>query len=438
MAAHLSIDEWFGPTGDPAGVDMRGLVVEQLERFERHAAFSELLGSLTDQDPDWPAAHAGLAVMRLVDAWLLDPSVTSLPVRRLIHAARTAIDGVPATNPARRILSGVVDGALQPATPDLRGLVPRVMAYGRSLEYEARWAVAGDVYQTIVATLDSEARDGDLAIDAYLRLGYCLRMQGDMDASEASYARAKAIATQAGDTAKALHAGVGEAALAAARGNLPRAESVLDDIIADATRLDLSDLRAIALHDRSTVAHWRGQYDQAVRLAYQALQLTHSLTSRDRILNDLAAGFTQLGVLEAARDAFIVLAATAQEQYVRWLATVNLLEVAAQQTNEPLFEQCRRDLANESLPPSLEAQYHYHVALGYHALGNASLALRSVARANTLAETHRCNHLLFQIEELRTAVARGVLAEQRAARETPTELRDVAAAVSEMRQLAGV
>jgi tetratricopeptide (TPR) repeat protein len=277
-----------------------------------------------------------------------------------------------------------------------------------------------------------------MAIDAYLRLGYSLRMQGDMDASETSYARARQIATQVGDTAKVLHAGVGDAALAAARGNLPRAESVLDDIIAAATRLELSDLRAIALHDRSTVAHWRGQYDQAVRLAYQALQLTHSLTARDRILNDLAAGFTQLGVLEAARDAFLVLAATAQEQYVRWLAMVNLLEVAAQQTNEPLFEQCRRDLAGEALPSALEAQYHYHVALGYHALGNSSTATRSLARANTLAETHHCNHLLFQIEELRAVIARGAVAAQRAARETPEDLRDVADAVSEMRQLAGV
>jgi tetratricopeptide (TPR) repeat protein len=413
-------------------------VVEQNNGSNRHAAFGELLGSMTEANPDWPAVHAGLEVMRLLDAWLADASVESLATRRLIHAARAAIESVPPTNPAQRILRGIVDSTHQAAGTDARRIAPRVMAYGRSLEYEARWSLAADVYRTIAASLDLGGPDVDIAIDAHLRLGYSLRMQGDMDASEASYARARQIATQVGDTAKVLHAGVGDAALAAARGNLPRAESVLDDIIAAATRLELSDLRAIALHDRATVAHWRGQYDQAVRLAYQALRLTHSLTARDRILNDLAAGFTQLGVLEAARDAFLVLAATAQEQYVRWLAMVNLLEVAAQQTNEPLFEQCRRDLAGEALPPALEAQYHYHVALGYHALGNSTMATRSIARANTLAETHRCNHLLFQIEELRAAIARGAVAAQRTAHETPTDLRDVAEAVSEMRQLAGV
>lgn len=414
---------------------MRGYVVQPTSGSFQCAGFAELLGSVPDTDPEWPALDAGRAVVRLLDTWLVaGPAGASDDA---VAAARGALGRVCPTSTARRILTGIVDAGSHSPRLDPRRLVPRVMAYGRSLEYDARWAAAIDVYGLVVTRIDAVA-DADIVIDAHLRMGYCLRMQGDLTGSESAFAQAKEMATAVPDEARLLHAHVGEAALAAARGNLPLAESILDRIIAAATHSGLTDLRAIALHDRSAVAYWRGQHDQAVRLGYDALQLTHSLTSRDRILNDLALAFTQLGMLETARDAFLVLTATAQEQQVRWLSMINLLEVAALQTNEPLFEHYRRDLLGESLPPAVEAQYHYYVAFGYRALGKAALALRSLERATMLAETHRYNHLMFQIDELRAAVARGEASSRTAAREMPAELQDVADAVSEMRELAGV
>lgn len=414
---------------------MRGHVVQPTSGSFQCTGFAELLGSVPDTDIEWPALYAGHTVVRLLDTWLVAGPASASD--DLVAAARVALDRIRAASAARQILMGIVDAGSHSPRPDPRQLIPRVMAYGRSLEYEARWSAAIDVYGVLVARMDAVA-DAEIVVDAHLRAGYCLRMQGDLAASELAFARAKEIATAVPDKARILHALVGEAALAAARGNLPLAESILDDIIGAATQSGLTDLRAIALHDRSAVAYWRGQHDQAVRLGYDALQLTHSLTSRDRILNDLALAFTQLGMLETARDAFLVLTATAQEQQVRWLAMINLLEVAALQTNEPLFEHYRRDLLGESLPPAVEAQYHYYVAFGYRALGKAALAERSLERATALAETHRYNHLMFQIDELRAAVASGAAAGRAAAREMPAELQDVAAAVSEMRELVGV
>jgi tetratricopeptide (TPR) repeat protein len=194
----------------------------------------------------------------------------------------------------------------------------------------------------------------------------------------------------------------------------------------------------MALHDRATVAILRGQNDHAARLAYGALKLTRSLTARDRILADLANAFAQLGVLDAARDAYMVLANTAQEQYVRWLAMINLLEVSAFQVNEAVFEDYRVDLTGEPLPSVLRAQAHYYTAVGYHTFGKHAAALRSLEQASELAETHHYNRLLFQIEELTAAVKRGTEATRRAARSAPAELRDVSDAGSEMRELAGV
>jgi hypothetical protein len=403
----------------------------------KHIAFFDMLGEMSESDPNWRGINAGLQVLRLVDTWLAEGRTPPQRPTWGLRAVRAAMMEMSALSPARQILGGIADAIEGSATVSLDSIAPRLMAYGRSLEYDASWSLAADVYGTIIQSA-APGVDADFVFDAHMRLGYCRRRGGNMDGAEVAYANARAVATVAGDHGRALHSRVGEAALARDRGNLPLAESTLDEIIAAAAGADFTDVRALALHDRSTVAYSRGQNDEAVRLAYTALQLTHSLTARDRILNDLGAYFVRIGALDAARDAFLVLAATAQEQHVRWLAMINLLEVAALRTNEPMFEQNRRDLIGERMAPALEAQYHYHVALGYHAFGKLDAGLHSLARARELAEAHQANQLLFQIDELVTLIKRGVAAAARAEWEAPADLCHVIDAVSEMRVLAGV
>ena len=52
-----------------------------------------------------------------------------------------------------------------------------------------------------------------------------------------------------------------------------------------------------------------------MRFAYDAMRESTSERERDRILGDLAGSFYMLGLKSAARDAFSIIAATAQEQY---------------------------------------------------------------------------------------------------------------------------
>lgn len=402
-----------------------------------HLAYFDALGRMSEADADWPVLNAGLQVLLLVDAWLESGADASRASAYGIRAVRAALEAVPTTVAARQILSQIIDASEAAGAPDSRRVARHLMAYGRSLDYDGRYALAADVYGALIRYVPATL-DADVAIDAQMRLGYCMRVQDDWSAAEAAYGDAHTIAVARGDASKALHARIGEASVAFARGNLPVAELTLDEIIVEAAQPEFADVRSMALHDRALVAHWRGQYDHAARLAYGALKLTRSLTARDRILADLANAFTQLGVLDAARDSYMVLASTAQEQYVRWLAMINLLEISALQTNEPVFEDCRVDLRGERLPPFLLAQYHYYTAFGYHAFGKDADALRCLTQAGDLAESHRYNQLLFQIEELTTAVKRGAGAARRAARSAPADLQDVSDAVSELRELAGV
>ena len=109
-----------------------------------------------------------------------------------------------------------------------------------------------------------------------------------------------------GDEMKVLHARVGDAALAADRGNLARRRVDPRQRCRGSSSRGFNDVHAIALHDRAYVANARGQYELGVRYAFDALLRVRSLTARDRILVDLALSFAQMGVLGAARDAFLV------------------------------------------------------------------------------------------------------------------------------------
>ncbi len=412
------------------------MIVREADPLQ-HSAFFEALGGLTEGEADWHELNAGLLVLRLVDAWLTEGSQAAQVSAWGIRNLRNAVERIPATSPSRTILAGIIEIVESAVVVDVRPIAPRLMAYGRSLDYTARWALAADVFQTLLAHLHP-ALDPDIAFDARMRLGYCLRQEWQLEAAEAAYVEAGLIGKSAGSRKKELHAQVGLANVVIVRGNLPKADTMLSEVIAASETEGCDEVRAIALHDRAFVANGRARYEEAASLAYAALQLTTGLRERDRILNDLAISLTQLGGLESARDAFLVLAATAQEQYVRWLAMINLLEVGSLQSNEALFERYRRELVTETLPPYLRAQFHYYSAVGHRAFGRLAAAQRELDAAGALAEQHAYNQLQFEVEALATHVRQGLAVERRAARELPASLQGVAEAVSEMRALAGV
>src|SRR3712207_3283045 len=121
------------------------------------------------------------------------------------------------------------------------------------------------------------------------------------------------------------------------------------------------------------------------------MKSTANPAERDRILNDLATAFMRLGVLSAARDAYLVLTVTAQEQFTRWIATINLMEIAARSGAETLFERHRRELAGAPLPPMLAVDYHIAAGEGYQRLGRTDVACGRLQRALAVAAERHFN-----------------------------------------------
>lgn len=397
----------------------------------RHLPFFTELAALEDGDPSWRAVSAGLVVLRLVDSWIEEGSAAVSVDGWGIRSVEAAIEEMEEGLPARSVLRSVVTALKSSPPNDMRAIAPRLLAYGRSLDLDAKWALAADVYETVIAHVHP-VEESDVAITAHLRLAMVLRHLGELDRSSATYESVRVLAQTTGDLVGALRAEVGCARIATLRGNLPSAESTLDGVIRQAAKHGLIDVHAHALHERADVAFLRGQYDMAVRFAYDALEQEGDPNNRDRLLADIAASFYMLGARSAARDAYLILEATGREQYQRWVAAINLMEIASVDGSATLFERYKRSLLQADLPMNLKAQLQLHLGEGYARLGNAEAARRALGAARNIASEYKFNQLLFAVEERLANIEQ--LASPSLQTPVPSHLADVAEKFHELRQ----
>ena len=407
-----------------------------------HMPYFEQLSTLADDSAEWRSVSAALVVLRLFDSWMQGGSGVVAAEASGLQAVRDQIAAMDVRDSNRRLLGSIVDAMVTAQAPRIVTVAPRLMAYGRALQHAANWPLAADVYRTVLAYA-LPVEDSETVIAANIQLGRSLRVLAEWDEALACFGSASQVASMVGDVMSVLRARIQEANVAIDRGNLPYAETLLDATIQQAKESGLSEIRATATHDRAHLALRRGRPEEAVILGYEALQGVRNQMARDRVLNDLGASFSMLGVYSAARDAYLVVAATAQEQYMRWTAMINLLDLAADERREPVFEQYRRELEDVSLPPTLATYYYYFVANGHRVFDRPLLAKAAVERAIELATENKLGQWLLKserlLEELQQAevVQRGVEARERAASWSP-EVLGVATRLSELRTMAGV
>jgi tetratricopeptide (TPR) repeat protein len=410
--------------------------VLESDRTLRHLAFFEELAALDESDAEWRSVSAGLVVLRLVDAWMEEGPHTVTGDAWGLRAVRVTIEEIDDGKPVRALLGSVVDAMEDSAVSDMSAVAPRLLAYGRALEYEARYALAAEVYRAVIAHTHP-VEESDIATTAHLQLGACLRTSGNLAAAASAYEVAGRIAQASDDIVGVLRSRIGDAKIALARGNLPRAEQLLDSTIAESTEHEMTDVRSMALHDRATVAYYRGDYDRTIRFAYEAMNTATSPRERDRILGDLATAFMELGVHTAARDAYLVLTVTAQEQATRWYAQLHLMDLAARDGSEPLFERYRRDLADASLPPTIAVEFFVHAGEGYQRFGRTALGCGYLERALAIAKEHQFNQIMFHVEEVLQQAGSVARASHHISVSPSAEVQLIADELRRMRELAG-
>ena len=403
----------------------------------RHLPFFTELASLEERDPSWRAVSAGLVLLRLIDAWIEEGPAVVAADGWGARSVLASLEEMPVGMPARAILMSALDALTTARFGDMHAVAPCLMAYARTLDLDAKWALAADVYDTVLAHVHPE-EESEIAVSALLRRGYCLHELCEFGEATSSFKTAAELAHCHHDMIGMLRARIGEAKIVVARGNLPEADSIYSETVALADKHNLIEVRSMATHGRAYIAHTRGQFDLAVRLAYDALGDSIKESERDRILNDLAGSFYMLGVKSAARDAFLILAATAREQYQRWAATINLMELSAEDGVELQFERYRQHLVSADLPPILLTQFELHVGRGYQMLGDTNTAKDWLERALATASKHNFNRFVFAAEQalLSTSASRRARV-QAPAIDIPRDVERIAVAISEMRRLTG-
>jgi tetratricopeptide (TPR) repeat protein len=342
-------------------------------------------------------AQAGLSVLRLLDRMRVSVPREERPtVQELRSVQRMVADTGPS------LICDTLDSVLAALTDACIGRRPfvavRLLAYARVLLNGSRWAQAADVYQTFIAHA-ATPDDFKWVSEAYQRLAYALRMLGAAEGALAACRTGQAVANSMGDVAATLKLRISEASIEKHRegGGVDKADAILLDVIRRAEHHRLPVVRAFAVHDRGSIAYERGNLQDAVAQFYEAWQTYSEPIAKDRALADLALVLGDVGLRDAARDAFLIISGTAVEAEARMIATLNLLDLAARDGHEPVFEQYRQALLREPMSARVEVRYHVTVAEGLERFGRVVEAKAANAKAASAASQHGLDLATLQL-----------------------------------------
>jgi tetratricopeptide (TPR) repeat protein len=372
----------------------------------RHHVYFDVLGSLPEDSASWRSVFAGLSVLRLVDSYVDGDPASNPGHWAQLHTVRTAIESVSEGDPIRTVLMHVLEElSTRRALDDT--VSSAILAYGRALDYEASWGLATDVFATVAKVVKPE-RNPRLVVEANIAVGGAARRNGDWETSARAYSQAAYIADTLSDRPGVLTVQVGIANTYIAKGNLPQAQTILDDIVMQARDQQLPELESFALHSRAAIAQIRGDHAEGVKLAYEAFNLSVKPVERDLILADIAAGLSELGMRDAARDAHLILAATSQAKRTRWQATINLLELASLDGMEQAFDLYASELRNAPMGVWLRSHFLLIFGEGLARFGKFEAAEEILQEAERFASANQIHRVAFQAEAALSQVASGV------------------------------
>jgi tetratricopeptide (TPR) repeat protein len=408
-----------------------------------HRAYIEALAEASEGSPAWHAIVAGYAALQLFECWLGGGLGAAPPSMLEVQRIWRYVEAVPETCVERRCLTQLVDSIEITLVASPRPIAERRAAVGRAVEcyarllrYEAQWGLAGDVYGALI-DFGRSTNDTARLLDSMLMRGYSLRMAGRLDEASAAYAALRRAAEDANDERYRLESHLSDAKIAVERGNYGVARDLLDRTLADARAAKCWVVVAKCLTDLANVAAIQGDLELSLRCSHEALALHDDPIGRERILANIALTFAKMGLREAARDAGLLVLATAQDRTTRLNVTTNLMELAYLDRRELVFEQYRRELAREVMMPNVEATFLQVSAEGLRVFGRIPEAKRAAERMLDVASRHALHEYVIRADSLLEAIEQPPPARPPAA--LPSQyVADVARTIAEMRVAAGL
>lgn len=160
-----------------------------------HFVFFEALGETkSEADINWRTTKAGLMVLRLLDNWAMWGAEVITEHEWGVHVVRRDVTLIDEGHPLREPIMNVLDVMRKSPERSPSDVIPHLMAYARGLELEGKWALAADVYDTIIHKVAQPVLDAPAVIDAYMALGACYRMLADWSEATVAYRAAGSLA----------------------------------------------------------------------------------------------------------------------------------------------------------------------------------------------------------------------------------------------------
>ena len=367
-----------------------------------HEPFLERARLQREQERDGFArlALGGYVVARLVDKLrLLKPDPESQEAFRWQReAVRRHVDDLPSDAPEAAHLGGVVAAIPERGRPG-SALWKSLIAYAYFLEYEGRLEEGLEVLILAALSQGSETPVEDFTAYA-LFAGRLNRRLAKWEVARACYGAAEEAASEFGDPSSMLRGRLGRGAVLRGQGNFPAARALTENVLHEATRLELTEVQAMAYADLGVIYTSQGLRLEGLEAEYQAFQLSCDTPQQMRALGNLAVGLSEIGALEAARLAFRIVTNSDASVEVRANALLELMDLESSLGNRVAFERYRgsADEYRIRMPPSMSVDYHYKVGVGLARFGQAGRAHVSLTTALELSERHRLNAWYFKIE----------------------------------------
>jgi len=207
-----------------------------------HIPFFQVLSRCTPDSADWRATSAGLVTIRLADRRVSGRR----PSWRELRRVRRAVSDVDRESPLYPALIALFSAVGSAWRLRRQRVIDALHTYAARLHEVAEWALAVDVYETLLAQLELPLHAA-LAAEAYERGGEGLRALGRFDEATQSFREAQALAVRRGDVVGELRMRIAEASVASRRGRVGEARAIINETIGAAERAGLPHVRSLAL-----------------------------------------------------------------------------------------------------------------------------------------------------------------------------------------------
>ena len=352
----------------------------------RYPGFAATLTHARRGSRNWWRARAGTLLVDLVDRRLQHDRGSAASARRSVAARRAAEQVSPTT--LRRAIHAVIAKVIEGARPI--DVLDALGEYAKQLNCGGHFGLGGEVYRFMIERARPAGARHRLS-QWYEDLGYSLREAGRRDAASIAYHRGLELADESHDVFARFRLQIAQAHVDRIEHRFDEARALLSSALESAEAFGRLDLVVRAGHEAGVLAHDSGHVQDALAFYTRALHASgygdgEHRHGRERLILDIARALADVGYRTEARNAFATLATIAQERFTRWIATLNLLDLATEEPDPWLFDEYRLALASTPMSAPLRLFYYARVAEGSVIFGRDAEAKMHQASAHRLAK----------------------------------------------------